>query len=132
MAKKKKKPRKFNENSAIRSAIRRIFSRSPLVIEVMKDARREREWLKKDGTPAVKPRVEYLCAKCNKWFMGKNIQVDHREPVIELQGFVDWNTFVARLFCDKSNLHVLCKECHHTKTQEEAAARRAFKKSQKV
>lgn len=60
VVKKKKKP-KYNENSAIRSALRRTFSRSPIVREVMQDGRRERQINKKDGTPAKRPRVEFQC-----------------------------------------------------------------------
>jgi 5-methylcytosine-specific restriction endonuclease McrA len=121
MTKPKKKP-KFNANSVIRSALRRSFSRSPDVREVMMKVRRERPWFKKDGSPASKPRVEYQCAECGQWHMGKDIQVDHAIPVVDPeQGFVDWNTFVDRLFCDKDNLSVLCKDCHHIKTNEEKA-----------
>lgn len=122
MSKPKKKP-KYNANSAIRSALRRTYSRSPDVIEVMKAVRRERPWFKKDGTQASKPRVEYRCAHCGEWFMGKDIQVDHAEPVVDPEvGFVDWNTFIDRLFCPKENLTVLCKTCHKTKTDSEKAA----------
>lgn len=119
MAKVKKKP-KYNANSAIRSALRRTYSRSPMVREVMNKVRRERPWFKKDGSQATKPRVEFLCSSCNKWHMGKDIQVDHQTPVIDPElGFVDWNTFINRLFCDVSNLTVLCKDCHKTKTDAE-------------
>ena len=121
MKKPKKKP-KYNADSAIRSALRRTFSRSPAVREVMMLVRRERPWFKKDGSTASKPRVEYLCAKCNKWHMGKDIQVDHAVPVVNPDvGFVDWNTFIDRLFCDKTNLAVLCKDCHKAKTDHEKA-----------
>jgi len=115
----KKKP-KFNAESAIRSALRRTFSRSPVVIEVMKTVRRERPWFRKDGTQASKPRVEYLCSCCNDWYMGKDIQVDHADPVVDPTiGFVNWDTYIARLFCAKENLSVLCKTCHKSKTDQE-------------
>ena len=126
--KKPKKKPKYNAASHIRSAIRRAFSRSPVVIETMRKVRRESTWYKKDGSKASKPRVEYLCSHCNQWFMGKDIQVDHKEPVVPPDtGFSDWNTFIERLFCDASNLAVLCKPCHHVKTNQEkdiAKARR--------
>jgi cytochrome c553 len=116
---KKKRP-KYNANSAIRSAVRRAFSRSPVVREVMMNVRRERPWFKSDGSKAAKPRVEYLCSACHEWHMGKNIQVDHVAPVVEpTTGFIDWNTFIARLFCEAVNLAVLCKNCHEKKTNEE-------------
>ena len=135
MAKKKKK---FNENAAIRSAIRRIFSRSPVVIEVIEEGRRERPRYKKDGTPAKVPHVEYQCENCKRWFKKKDIAVDHIDPVIHPEnGFQDWNTFVERLWCKKDNLQRLCNylvkdkdkhggvtSCHHQKTQAERKALR--------
>lgn len=121
MAKPKKRP-KYNANSAIRSAVRRTFSRSPMVREVMMKVRRERPWHLKDGSVAAKPRVEYLCSSCQQWHMGKNIQVDHATPVVDPEtGFVDWNTFIDRLFCPIENLTVLCKNCHENKTNQEKA-----------
>ena len=119
--KKNKRP-KYNANSAIRSAVRRTFSRSPMVREVMMKVRRERPWFKSDGSQAAKPRVEFMCSICNEWHMGKNIQVDHIEPVVDpTEGFKDWNTFISRLFCDVNNLAVLCKTCHEIKTNKEKA-----------
>jgi 5-methylcytosine-specific restriction endonuclease McrA len=132
MAAKKKKPRKFNKDSAIRSSIRRIFSRSPTVIETLKKARRERPWYKKDGTVAKKPRVEYLCSNCGKWFMGKDVQVDHIIPVIDpVKGFESWDVFVDRLFCEEDNLAVLCKSDHKNKTNEEKAVRATHRRAAK-
>jgi 5-methylcytosine-specific restriction endonuclease McrA len=131
MTKPKKKP-KYNANSAIRSALRRTFSRSPVVREVMMAVRRERPWHKKDGSEASKPRVEYLCSECNTWHMGKDIQVDHKDPVVDPDtGFCDWNTFIDRLFCDKSNLAVLCKNCHSYKTNLEKTAAKERRQRQK-
>lgn len=118
--KKPKKRPKYNAQSAIRSALRRTFSRSPMVREVMMKVRRERPWFLKDGSQAAKPRVEYLCSACGEWHMGKNIQVDHIDPVVNPEiGFETWDTFISRLFCDTSNLTVLCKVCHEKKTNKE-------------
>ena len=128
----KKKKRKFNKDSAVRSAIRRIFSRSPDVIETLKKVRRERPWHRQDGTVAKRPRVEYLCHSCNDWFMGKDVQVDHAIPVVDpIKGFDSWDVFVDRLFCDPSNLNVLCKSCHKKKTDSEKAIRAIYRKQAK-
>jgi len=138
MAKKKKKKPKYNQNSQVRSAIRRTFSRSPLVQEVLKSVRSEHDQLKKDGTLAKRKAVRYECAECGKLFMRTQVAVDHVDPVIPLdEEFTDWNTFVSRLFCDKLNLQVLCSyrikdkdkhggilSCHYRKTQEERALRK--------
>lgn len=118
----KKKSKKYNANSAIRSALRRTFSRSPMVREVMMKVRRERPWFKNDGSPAAKPRVEYMCSVCGEWYMGKDIQVDHRDPVVDPDaGFQTWDTFISRLFCDINNLAVICKTDHKIKTDIEKA-----------
>ena len=60
-------------------------------------------------------RGRYKCKCCGKLFSGKEIQCDHIE---EVGKFVDWNTFIERLFCPASNLQVLCKACHLSKTNE--------------
>jgi len=127
----KKKKKKWNENATIRGALRRAFARSPAVQETKKAVRKEFPLKKKDGTPAKRPAVRYLCAECGKWFKGTDVAVDHINPVI-LDGFDDWNTFVDRLFCNKDNLQVLCNyklkdiakhnnevSCHLKKTREE-------------
>jgi 5-methylcytosine-specific restriction endonuclease McrA len=115
----KKKP-KYNKDSAIRGALRRAFSRSPVVREVMDAVRRERPWFKKDGSQAAKPRVEYCCSKCGEYFMGKDIQVDHTIPVVDPEiGFTNYQDYIDRLFCEASNLSVLCKKHHEEKTNYE-------------
>lgn len=62
----------------------------------------------------------YTCKACRDEFPSKEVQVDHINPVVDpVTGFVDWNTYIERLFCEKSNLQVLCTTCHAIKTQEE-------------
>ena len=61
----------------------------------------------------------YKCNACNKEWPLTEVQVDHIIPVVGPEGFVDWNTYVDRLFCDKSNLQVLCTTCHDKKTHKE-------------
>jgi len=128
MARKKRKS-KYNENSVIRGAIRRVFSRSPLVQEVRRAGRQDRVQYNKNGKPSKKKAVFYLCAKCGSWHRAKNSSVDHKFPVVDpLVGFVDWNTFVARLFCNAKDLQILCDKCHNKKTAEERKIRTATKK----
>jgi len=122
--KKKKKP-PFNENSAIRSAIRRVFSRSPTVREVLMKHRREIPKFNKDGSRAKKDSVQYQCAVCQKWISSTKVSVDHIEPVISIEeGFIDWNIFVQRLFCNILNLQTICDFCHQLKTNSERKMRK--------
>jgi 5-methylcytosine-specific restriction endonuclease McrA len=87
----------------------------------------KRIWLYSDNRKAAlagarKSRGKYLCAICNNLFGPKEIQVDHRDPVV-VGKFIDWNTFIDRLFCEKENLQVLCHECHKAKSDEENKSR---------
>lgn len=65
-------------------------------------------------------RGKYLCAHCNGLFGPKEINADHKDPVIDPEvGFVDWNTYIARLFCSEDNIQIICKIDHHAKSAEE-------------
>ena len=133
MAKNKKKKPKYNQNAIIRGAVRRAFARSPAVKQVKDLVRKEFPSYKKDGSLSSKPSVRYQCAICQKYFPGKDVAVDHIDPVVDVDdGFVDWNTFIDRLFCGTNNLQVLCSyklkdilkydneiSCHLKKTREE-------------
>jgi 5-methylcytosine-specific restriction endonuclease McrA len=142
--KKKKKP-KYNANSAIRSAIRRAFSRSPVVQEVLNAARSEEPKYNKDGSLSKKPHVWFTCAVCGRKFKRTEIAADHIDPVIEIdKGFKGWDVFIERLGWERpENLQVICAyklkhkqdfdnipSCHYTKTQEERAARKLIETMQ--
>jgi 5-methylcytosine-specific restriction endonuclease McrA len=119
----KKKP-KYNQNSVIRGALRRAFARSPLVQEVMQESRREEPRYNKDGSRHKKNWVKRQCQVCNNWVSTSKMAVDHINPVVSVDdGFNDWNEFIARLWCDKTNLQRICDDCHDKKTQEERVAR---------
>lgn len=75
---------------------------------------------------------QYKCAKCGnigpatleplegKSRRRNNADVDHIEPVVDPSvGFVDWNTFIERLYCEVEGFQVLCWECHTEVTAEE-------------
>ena len=114
----------YNQVSAIRGALRRVFSHSPIVRQVMNKVRREVPKFNKDGSRAKKDAVQYLCSKCLEYVKSTAISVDHIVPVIGVDdGFIDWNTFVNRLFCSEENLQVVCKGCHDAKTASERSER---------
>jgi 5-methylcytosine-specific restriction endonuclease McrA len=86
--------------------------------------RREIPKFNKDGSRSKKDAVQYCCSPCGQWTKSTAVAVDHISPVIDVQdGFVDWNEFISRLFCDASNLQVICDTCHNAKTQGERIAR---------
>lgn len=69
----------------------------------------------------------YECASCGGMFGKHQVQVDHKEPVVSTEGFVDWNTYIDRLFCPLEGMWVLCKPCHLKKSIVENAERRQRK-----
>ena len=100
--------------SFVRSALRRAAMKWPVKQDVLHAARRS----KKKGTPG-RHRFEYQCNECTKWFKGSEVQVDHIIPAGSLTCPEHLPEFVERLFCEEDGLQVLCKKCHHIKTQEE-------------
>jgi 5-methylcytosine-specific restriction endonuclease McrA len=67
----------------------------------------------------------YECNACKQEFTSKNVEVDHREPVVDpLVGFTTWDEVIARLFCGEDNLQVLCKPCHKLKSKQESKERK--------
>ena len=123
----KKKP-PYNQEAAIRGALRRAFSRSPLVQEVMNESRREVARFNKDGSRHKKNWVQRQCQVCNDWVSTSKMAVDHIIPVISVeQGKQSWDEFIARLWCEKKNLQRICDTCHDKKTYEERIARLLIK-----
>ena len=65
------------------------------------------------------------CAGCNGLFPESKCVVDHIEPVVDpAQGFVGWDTYIERMFCEVDNLQVLCSDCHDEKTERERGERK--------
>lgn len=66
----------------------------------------------------------YQCAICKDEFTNKEVEVDHIEPVVDpVKGFINWDTFIARLFSFKENYQLVCKSCHKLKSNKEKKAR---------
>lgn len=114
----------WNQQAAIRGALRRTFSRSPIIREVLFKVRREVPKYNQDGSRSKKDAVQYRCNVCQTYVGSTKVSVDHISPVVSVvEGFLDFNTFIERLFCDQSNLQVICDPCHNTKTQAERIGR---------
>lgn len=67
----------------------------------------------------------YQCEECELEFHASEMRCDHVEPVVDpATGFVDWNTYIHRMFdVFPSGIQHLCKSCHDDKTATERAAR---------
>jgi hypothetical protein len=73
--------------------------------------------------PLKRQKFEYQCNHCKIWYPEKNVNVDHIIPAGSLTCAKDLPDFVERLFSEEGNYQVLCKTCHHTKTQSEKIKR---------
>jgi hypothetical protein len=90
----------------------------------MNESRREIPRYNKDGTRAKKDWVQRQCQVCNQWVGSTKLSVDHIDPVVSVEdGFIDWNQFIDRVWCPKSNLQRICDTCHNAKTNAERIAR---------
>ena len=106
--------------SFIRSSLRSAFRKWGPKYEVLNDAKRpaEYEWWNAEGNRQLNVQWEYKCAGCGEWFMRKEVEVDHIEPVGSLQDFDDLPGFTERMFTSKDGLRVLCYQCHRDVTNE--------------
>lgn len=64
-------------------------------------------------------RGRYRCADCQAVFPRKAVQVDH---IDEIGTWTSWDVYIDRLFCDVSNLQLLCVPCHKAKTNRRSRA----------
>ena len=107
------------------SALRAYMKRFPPKWKALKAASIGRVINKRSGRLAE----HYKCASCDSFFVARDVQVDHIEPVVSPQeGFQDWWTYMNRLYCEAENLQVLCKPCHKQKTAAEERKERVKNK----
>lgn len=117
---KKKAAKKSSKPSIIhflKNKLRRASYSWPPLREAMQNARVERG--------------KYKCAICGGIFGPKEINRDHIEPVEDPHtGFIDWNTYISRLFCGAEGIQIICKADHNIKTYRENQIRKMVKKEQ--
>jgi 5-methylcytosine-specific restriction endonuclease McrA len=108
----------------ITSVLRKVFIRWPAKYEALKKALVGKKLNQKTGRMAY----HYKCAKCKKEFPNVDVQVDHILPVVATDdGFLGWDAYIDRLYCESSSLQVLCTSCHKKKTSVENKERRKKK-----
>lgn len=126
---------RYDPVMAARQALRRAFSRSPAVIEMMHENRRKVPRFNKDGSRHKIDATEHICNVCHQWkrsVKNSKVVIDHIQPVVDPKvGFVDLNTYFKRLWCDRSSLQKICGECHRKKTNAEWLIRR-FREEQEL
>ncbi len=102
------------------SVLRSGTQRYPPKYETLNEAKTEKRINKTSGRLAQ----HFCCASCGKDFPAKEVQVDHILPVVDPSlGFVSWDVYIERLYCEKENFQILCRDCHKTKTQKEKKTR---------
>ncbi len=71
----------------------------------------------------------YRCAACKKVYPGKEVNIDHKIPVVSpTEGFTSWDEYIERLYCEKENLQCLCTTCHDKKSLKEKTQRVSSRK----
>ena len=109
----------------ITSTLRSGFRKFPPKFETLKEASVGKKLNKKTNRMAE----HFTCASCKGEFPAKEVNVDHIEPCVDpKEGFINWDVYIKRMFCDKSNLQVLCTKCHDVKSAEERKERHGNKK----
>lgn len=72
-------------------------------------------------------RNQYTCYVCSGIFGHKDIQLDHKLPVVPTEGFKtgswDWNEYIQRMFVDEHGYGVICTNCHDIKSAGERTER---------
>jgi 5-methylcytosine-specific restriction endonuclease McrA len=70
----------------------------------------------------------YQCEGCGGTFTSSQVQADHVLPVVDPElGFIDWDTYISRLFVKADGYQILCSgvdSCHQKKTNSENARRK--------
>lgn len=77
--------------------------------------------------------IKYRCKACGNLVERSEKQVDHIRPVVEVghKWNGSWDYYRDRLFVSVTELQVLCKGCHRSKTTKENEGRRQCKTKQK-
>jgi 5-methylcytosine-specific restriction endonuclease McrA len=103
-------------NSFVKGGLRKLSIKWPPKYQVLKEAQVGKKINKLSGRIAM----HFACAYCKLHFPAKCVSVDHISPIVDpALGFTTWDDTIARMFCEKDGLQVLCKDCHDNKTKEE-------------
>ncbi len=97
---------------AVRSSLRRGFRYWAPAMNAKLAARRPYTGENK------RQKWEYKCAHCKKWYMDKDVQIDHKIPTGSLRSSKDLAGFLERLTPEKG-FQILCLSCHQSKTNKE-------------
>jgi len=103
----------------IRTGLRQAFIRSNYKGEFLRTKRVEVIRYKTNGDTAKRPYIKYECIKCLKLYSITEINVDHIDKVGAFNDVLSIKDFFFNIWCEYSNLQILCKDCHKLKTKYE-------------
>lgn len=111
--------KKYNLNTAITSALRKVWLKYPPRKEAIELAR----------DPANRKYV--ICALCKTSTHEKIAHVDHLVPIAGLLGPISIDEKISRMFVPAFGYQILCEDCHKVKTDNEKHARKILRESLK-
>lgn len=59
------------------------------------------------------------------------MELDHIVPCVGKEGWVSFDQFIDRLYCDVNNFQVICESCHSEKSIAEGQVRKKKRKKKK-
>jgi hypothetical protein len=83
-------------------------------------------------------KTKYICTECHNQGLPnfvhnkEDTQMDHINPVMELDGFTTWDDYLQSLFCEPEGYQCLCKPHHLEKSTKENAKRAELRKAKKL
>lgn len=82
---------------------------------------------------ARKSRGLYECALCKCEMKNGEYVVDHKFPVVPLEGWdgKDWTQYVTRMFCRTDHFQIICELCHTVKSDAEVQIRKMHRERKK-
>lgn len=116
------------DRALMKQAARRAFARSDLHREV-----KEASFIQHHDPSRPKVKQWARCNVCKKPEAKSYVEVDHIVPWVPLNSsWEDWvleiglTAAIDLLWCDKSNLQVICPECHDRKSAAEKEQRKVL------
>ena len=110
-------------NSFVKGGLRSASQRWPPRYKVLAASRRGKRVNPSSGRMAE----FHECSNCKGLFVSKEVEVNHKVPVVPVTGFDSWDGVIDRLFCEADGLEVVCKDCHKVITQQEREQRKGNK-----
>ena len=112
----KGQPRRWILSQFVISGLRRMSYKVPMRAAALSRARIKRGW--------------YKCEVCGKIIKKSAIAIDHKLPIVPVNGWDNFDGYIKRLFCLPGEIQVICRTpCHLEKTKAETKERKKYRKA---